>query len=56
MRGRRRGGGEGRGGGKEVMDTYIFQHFDFGAHAFYLGFVLVFEFGEDGVGVLASVP
>ena len=53
------GGKRGEREGKEERGegrTYILQHLDFGAHAFYLGFVLVFELGEDGVGVLASVP
>ena len=33
----------------------IFEHLDFGAYAFDFGVVLVFEFGEDGVAVLASM-
>ena len=46
------GGGHdgGRGRGADV-----FEHLDFGADAFHFGVVLVFEFGEDGVAVLASV-
>lgn len=46
---RGRGRGRGRGG------AYVFQHLDFGGYAFQLGVILVFELGEDGVGVLASV-
>lgn len=34
--------------------TDIFEHFDFGTYAFDFGVVLVFEFGEDGVAILAS--
>lgn len=41
-------------GGREG-GTNIFEHLDFGAYAFHFGVVLVFQFGEDGVAVLASV-
>ena len=41
-------------GGREG-GTDIFEHLDFGAYAFDFGVVLVFEFREDGVAVLASV-
>ncbi len=34
--------------------TNVFEHFDFCGDAFDLGVVLAFEFGEDGVAVLAS--
>lgn len=40
-----------RGGGR----ADIFQHLDFGADAFEVLVVLVFELGEDGVAVLAPV-
>ena len=40
---------------EEGRGTNIFEHLDFGAYAFHFGVVLVFQFGEDGVAVLASV-
>lgn len=46
-------GPKGEEGGVEGVG-YVFEHLDFGRHAFDLGFVLVFEFGEDCVAVLAS--
>ena len=41
--------------GRRGEGAYIFQHFDLGGHALQLGVILVFELGEDGVRVLASV-
>ncbi len=38
----------------EERRTDIFEHLDFGTNTFDFGVVLVFEFGEDGVAVLAS--
>ena len=40
---------------EEGRGNDIFEHLDFGAYAFDFGVVLVFEFREDGVAVLASV-
>lgn len=58
-KGEKRGGGgrkKGkRGGGKKRGETNIFEQGDFRREAGEFGFVLVFEFGEDGVAVLASV-
>ncbi len=45
----------GDGEGEEEGGADVFEHLDFGADAFDFGVVLVFEFGEDGVAVLASV-
>ena len=47
--------GEGEQMGGKGRGTDIFEHLDFGAYAFDFGVVLVFEFREDGVAVLASV-
>ena len=47
------GEGEQMGGREGGID--IFEHLDFGAYAFDFGVVLVFEFRENGVAVLASV-
>jgi hypothetical protein len=51
-RGKRKRKKEKDGKGREV---YIFKHFDFCAHSFDLSFVLVLEFGKDGVAVLAPI-